>query len=317
MHHAPTFAKNLLPTLIEACKGHLGPVSWFRADWQRGGASTGRAIWTTGEGPPREVIVKFPIIPKELFWTRRLQTPDSTPPDVIPHLFASGITLGHYDLAWLVMERLPHGPLGLRWHKDHISRVADAAARFHAETDSLPVDTAEARVEDWTTLLDQSRKSIRDNRLSQKPRWAEAVKLVQKRHDNLVQRWRRRDATHWIHGDLHLANALSRTSPQTGDVILIDLAEVRPGHWTEDAVYLERQLWGRPDRLKATRPVKALAQARRRHGLQNEPLSPELADIRRILMAATSPAFLKTEGHPRHLAGALDQLEAAMPRLRL
>jgi len=106
-------------------------------------------------------------------------------------------------------------------------------------------------------------------------------------------------------------------SVQSGDVILIDLAEVRPGHWAEDAVYLERQLWARPDRLKMTRPVKAMAQARRKHGLHNEPLSHELADIRRVLMAATSPAFLKTEGHPRHLAGALDQLEAAMTRLHL
>ncbi|MDP7070895.1 MAG: aminoglycoside phosphotransferase family protein [Phycisphaerales bacterium] len=317
MHHDPAFAKNLLPTLMEACNGHLGDVSWFRADWQRGGASTGRAMWTTAEAPPQEVVVKFPVIPRELFWTRRLQTPGGTRPKSIPHLFASGITLGHYDLAWLVMERLPHGPLGLRWHKDHIERVADAAARFHAETDTLPVDSAEAKVEDWASLLEHARESIRNNRLAQKPRWADAVKLVQKRHGQLVERWRGRDTTHWIHGDLHLANAMSRSSSQSGPVILIDLAEVRPGHWTEDAVYLERQLWGRPDRLEATRPVKSVAQARRRHGLKNEPRSHELADVRRALMAATSPAFLKTEGHPRHLAGALDQLEAAMGRLRM
>ena len=317
MHHDPAFARNLLPTLIEACDGHLGSVSWFRADWQRGGASTGRSVWTLNDGTSRDVVVKFPVIPKELYWTRRLQSPDGASPAVIPHLFASGITLGHYDLAWLVMERLPYGPLGLRWHKDHIARIADAAARFHAETDPLPVDPSEARIEDWTTLLDDARKSLRDNRIAQKPRWAEAIKGVQKRHDQLVERWRERDTTHWIHGDLHLANALSRVSVQSGDVILIDLAEVRPGHWAEDAVYLERQLWARPDRLKMTRPVKAMAQARRKHGLHNEPLSHELADIRRVLMAATSPAFLKTEGHPRHLAGALDQLEAAMTRLHL
>ena len=43
MNHDPTMATNLLPALREACDGHLGPVSWFRADWQRGGASTGTA----------------------------------------------------------------------------------------------------------------------------------------------------------------------------------------------------------------------------------------------------------------------------------
>ena len=133
--------------------------------------------------------------------------------------------------------------------------------------------------------------------------------------DELVQKWRSRDTTHWIHGDLHLANAMSRESAQSGDVILIDLAEVRTGHWTEDAVYLERQLWGRPDRLEETRPVRAIGRARRRLGLPAGSNSNMLADIRRVLMAATAPAFLTTEGHPKHLAGALDQLNAAIDRL--
>ncbi len=315
MHHDPTLATNLLPVLREACTGHLGEVSWFRADWQRGGASTGRAVWTADGGPPRDVVVKFPVVPSELYWTRRLQSPDGSPPSVVPHLFASGTSLGHYDLAWIIIERLPFGPLGLRWHKDHISRTAEAIARFHAETDPLPVERERARREDWGPLLDRARASVRDNHIASRARWVESIKRVQRLHEELVERWRNRDTTHWIHGDLHLANAMSRASSQSGDVVLIDLAEVRPGHWTEDAVYLERQLWGRPDRLDMTKPVRAVARARRKLGLKAEEAGHALADIRRILMAATAPAFLKTEGHPRHLAGAIGQLEAALERL--
>lgn len=315
MHHDPTLATNLLPTLRDACGGCLGDVSWFRADWQRGGASTGRAGWSVDGSEPREVIVKFPVVPRELYWTRRLQNPEGTPPAVVPQLLASGTSLGSYDLAWMVIERLPYGPLGLRWHKNHITRVAAAAARFQAETANLPVEEAGQRVEDWQALLGQSRASLRDNAIANRPAWTEAVKQVQRVHDDLVERWRARDTTHWIHGDLHLANALSRDSVQSGDVVLIDLAEVRPGHWTEDAVYLERQLWGRPDRLDATRPVREMARARRRLDLPVREDAHELADVRRILMAATGPAFLSTEGHPRHLAGALAQLQAALNRL--
>ncbi|MDP7029727.1 MAG: aminoglycoside phosphotransferase family protein [Phycisphaerales bacterium] len=315
MHHDPTLATNLLPVLRDACNGHLGDVSWFRADWQRGGASTGWSTWTTDQTPPRDVVVKFPVVPSELYWTRRLQSPDGSPPAVVPHLFASGTSLGHYDLAWIIIERLPCGPLGLRWHKDHINRTAEAVARFHAETDPLPVEGDDARREDWAPLLERARASVRDNHIASTARWTEGIKRVQRLHADLVERWRGRDTTHWIHGDLHLANAMSRASAQSGDVVLIDLAEVRPGHWTEDAVYLERQLWGRPDRLELTRPVRAVARARRKAGLKAEAEGHALADIRRILMAATAPAFLKTEGHPRHLAGAIGQLEAALGRL--
>ncbi len=315
MNHDPTMATNLLPALREACDGHLGPVSWFRADWQRGGASTGTAGWIGADGTTRDVVVKFPVIPSELFWTRRLQSADGAAPKVIPHLYASGTSLGHYDLAWMIMERLPYGPLGLRWHRDHIDRVAQAIATFHAETDPLPIDDGHARTEVWEGLLERSRASLRDNRVRQAATWTDAVKRVQRLLDTLVERWRSRDTTHWIHGDVHLANAMSRDGAHSGDVVLIDLAEVRPGHWTEDAVYLERQLWGRPERLDQTRPVRAVARARRRLGLPASKEGYILADIRRVLMAATAPAFLKTEGHPRHLAGALHQLEAALERL--
>ena len=315
MKHDPALARHLLPAVQEACNGRRDGVSWFRADWQRGGASTARAKWLFDGQPDRAVVIKFPVVPRELYWTRRLQNTDGTPPAMVPHLFASGQSLGNYDLAWMVIEELPFGPLGMRWHRDHIARICKAAARFQQVTFDLPVEDATPRIESWVDLLDRARSGVRENALPKQPRWVAALKRVQRSCDALVAHWRERDGSHWIHGDLHLANAMSRASAQAGDVILIDLAEVRCGHWTEDAVFLERQLWARPDRLDATKPVREMARARRKLDLEVEEDALELIDIRRVLMAATAPAFLRTEGHPRHLNGSLAQLEAALDRL--
>ena len=36
-------AAGLADQLAEACDGRLGEITWFKADWQRGGAATGTA----------------------------------------------------------------------------------------------------------------------------------------------------------------------------------------------------------------------------------------------------------------------------------
>jgi hypothetical protein len=108
---------------------------------------------------------------------------------------------------------------------------------------------------------------------------------------------------------------MSRTSLTEGPVSLIDLAEVRPGHWVEDAVYLERQLWSRPERLQGHSPVRAIARARKAEGLDNGKEYQHLAAIRRALLAGTAPAFLRSEGSPAHLAACLQQLERALGQL--
>jgi len=137
---------------------------------------------------------------------------------------------------------------------------------------------------------------------------------------DLVPEWRSRDSGQWIHGDLHLANTMSRVSMSKGTVSLIDLAEVHAGNWIEDdwiedAVYLERQFWARPERLKRHKPVKEIAAARRRLDLPVEPDYPRLAMIRRTLLAATAPSFLKSEGQPQHLAACLKWMEKGLKEL--
>lgn len=313
-------AASLEPVLLSVCEGRLRDVSWFRTDWQRGGAATAHATFNDGRGD-RRAVVKLPVGDREFTWIRRLQPPNDhgngrgeIDDAVVPRLFAAWDRLNGYDLAWIVIECLPHGPLGTKWHDGHVDRIADAAARFHAAAAAFPVDRA-PREEEWDTLVRESRETLRTNRLDGQQRWQKALKTISRRLDGFVSEWSSRPIS-WVHGDLHFANAMSRVDGEDGPVTLIDLAEVRPGHWVEDAVYLERQMWARPERLKACKPVRAVAQARKAHGLPVEEEYPRLADVRRTLLAATAPRFIKSEGDPRHLAACLERLEQAVDRLK-
>jgi hypothetical protein len=313
---ARSLAATLAPVLAEACGGRLGPIRWFKADWQRGGAATGISTFDTGDGGQAGVVVKLPVVPRELTWTRRLQPDDSSDATgVVPRLFASGETLGGYDLAWVIIECLPYGPLGAHWHDDHVSRIAEAAARLYQRARSFPIDRP-PRHEDWDALLREAGEAVRLNDLPNRSRWTAAVRALRHQVQRLGAEWEQRGEIEWLHGDLHLANAMSRTSLEAGPVCLIDLAEVHPGHWVEEAVYLERQLWARPERLKATRPVRAIAQARRAAGLPVADNYPRLAMLRRALLAGSAPRYLQSEGDPRHLDACLDWLERALAELK-
>ncbi len=313
-----TLAASLLPHLEEACEGRLHDVVWFKADWQRGGAATGRGAWRSDFGDDKDVIVKIPVGPRELTWLHRLQPePGDMEEPVVPRLHASGTTLGGYDLGWVVIEKIAHGPLGMRWHKDHSRRLAVAAVRFWKMTDRFVIQDEQVRVEDWAHMVEDARRSVRRNKPSDSTKWLKLLKSLSSGIDRLVERWRDRDTDHWIHGDMHFANAMSRVGMQSGPVTLIDLAEVRPGHWLEDAVLLERQLWAMPDRLMAAQPVKAMAAERRRAGLQVVDHWDELAHIRRALMAGTAPTFMRSEGHPRFFEACMNQLERSLTSLRL
>ena len=301
--------------LAESCEGRLSTITWYRADWQRGGAATGTAEYQIEGGGTARVMVKLPVVPRELLWVSRLQDdPDQRGP-VVPRLYASGEMLGGYDLAWMVIERIPHGPLGAHWHDDHTTRIAEAAARFYAGAARFPVDQA-PRQELWEEMVDDARESLRVNEVPRSSQWRAAIKKLRGRLGPIVAEWEARDTHQWLHGDLHLANVMSRDSMESGPVCLIDFGEVRPGHWVEDAIYLERQLWARPHRLKARKPAREIAAARRALGLTVEEDYPRLAMIRRALMAATAPKFLKSEGDPRHLDACQDWIERALAELK-
>ncbi len=304
----------LAPVLIEACDRRLGPISWFKADWQRGGAATGTSTYKTEDGCEMPVVVKLPVVGRELTWLQHLQDPQDDDP-AVPLLLASGDELGGYDLTWVIIEHFPHGPLGLRWHQDHITRIAAATARFHALAARYPVDQP-PRVEPWHDLLSEAMDAVKLNCLPPEQEWLNAIRTLRSQLDHVLTIWNDRDTKQWLHGDLHLANAMSRHDMDEGTVSLIDLAEVHAGHWIEDAVYLERQLWARPERLKENPPVKAIARARRKLNLPVEQDYPQLAMVRRALLAATAPRFLKSEGHPKHLEACLEWLTRALDEMK-
>ncbi|MEM8496163.1 MAG: hypothetical protein AAF663_12345, partial [Planctomycetota bacterium] len=107
------FGTQLEPILREQLNGRLSSVSWFRTDWQRGGALTGFATYTDDQGQPQDVVVKMPVPPRERAWLKRCQEHPHRDPlcAFTPELYAHGDTLNGYDLAWVVMEKLPYGPL--------------------------------------------------------------------------------------------------------------------------------------------------------------------------------------------------------------
>lgn len=309
---APVSAHALAPALgaelLQALDGRLHDLHWFRTDWQRGGAATGFAKWRSDDGADRDVVVKLPVNLREFRWMRRTA---GDPDGPVAQLITSGTALGPYDFAWIVVERLTHGPLGLTWHSDHMPRMCEAAARFHKIAHDTPLEGGPIH-EDWDRLFASSREHAREASFPERSRWTHALKDLSKKLDKAIHRWHDRKPLGWLHGDLHPANAMSRVATDHGPACLIDLAEVRVGHWVEDAVYLERLHWVKPDRL-VLKPVKCLAEARKRLGLEVGDY-PLLATIRRTLLAATAPAF-KGEHSPLLLAACLAQLEQGVKDL--
>jgi len=179
----------------------------------------------------------------------------------------------------------------------------------------FPVDVS-SRMESWEELVKQAQDSVRVNTVADGTKWKSTLKGLRHQLKPLVEEWRARPVEEWIHGDLHFANAMMRSNEPDSPVVLIDLAEVRPGHWIEDAIFLERQLWARPERMKKYKPVKAIAKARKALGLTVEKHYPRLAMIKRALLAGTAPAFIRSEGQPEHFAACLTWLERALDELK-
>ncbi|MEQ9617312.1 MAG: aminoglycoside phosphotransferase family protein [Phycisphaerales bacterium] len=300
----------LLPSLEAACTGNLHDIHLFRTDWQRGGAATAHARWREN-GAERDVVIKLPVGPVEYRFHTALAKTDAP----VPRLVASGTELGGYDFAWVIMEKLPGNPLGAKVNKKVFMEICDAVGRFYAHAErAYPIGSVTPT--EWETILEKARQATHDNPIPHAQQWSNAIKKTQKALPNLLLTWRARPINAWCHGDLHPANALRREegSPwgEPG-CVLIDFAEVKPGHWVEDAVYLERLHWGRPEVLKGVKTTSLIAKARKNNGLENGDGYAELGNIRRVMLASCVPAFLHREGSPSYLEGALGVLEKLLP----
>jgi aminoglycoside phosphotransferase (APT) family kinase protein len=309
---------SLGPAVVEACGGRLSHIEWFRSVWQHGGAATGFARWRDGDGREREVLVKVPVGPTEHRWTEALsaaaEREDGLP---TPRVLACGRSVGGYDLAWLVMERLEGHTLTHGWCRESLEDLLRAAALMQARTARLQPVVRPSEHPDWDRLIHRARELARGSAVPEAQHWNEVVKKVQKVLPRLAGKWATRPIDTWCHGDLHPGNAMRRRADGDGRApcVLIDLALVHPGHWVEDAVYLERQFWGRPDQLFGIHPVSMLAKFRRELGLPTEGDYGALANLRRVLMAACAPVFLAHDGHPKYLHAALETLERLLPQV--
>lgn len=265
---------------------------------------TGYSTFTEG-GQQFPVVVKLPVPPVELHWLKRLQTA----PDVAPRLYAGGETLSGYDMAWVVMERLPYGPLGSAWGGGEFDLLVEAAGRFYAA--GGPSEQGHPDRRDWLEIAQLSRRTLQQQSLPEAARWKEALKKAQKKLPLWLERWNSRPRRDYCHGDLHFGNAMTRVPAPQGPALLLDFAEVHPGHWIEDAVYLEHIYWGSPQRLGPHKPARDLAQQRKKLGLTVDADWPELANVKRALLALAAPADFRNAS-PRHLLAALQILEAQL-----
>lgn len=320
----------LAPALLAECKGRLSSIDWFRALWQRGGAATGFAKWKTDSGDEVEVLVKVPVGPAEHFWTTELSrlngqfVPQSGPSPSgsgnstshfpTPRVFASGLTLGGHDLAWLIMERLHGHTLTNGWRRESLEQLLRAAAMMQARAEAIKPVNARPTSLDWERLLAQAREVARKSIVPEAQQWNDIVKRAQKALPKIAAQWESRPIDTWCHGDLHPGNAMHRAEGDE-ECVLIDLALVHAGSWVEDAIYLERQFWARPDALFGVHPVSMLARYRRELGLQTNGDYGRLANLRRVLMAACAPVHVAGDGHPRYLHAALETLERLLPQV--
>lgn len=317
----------LSPLLRQTCGGRLSEIEWFRSAWQAGGASTGLARFALRSGRQIDAVVKLPVGPSEYRWTVGVGTCPEEADEFdgpTPRVLAAGDELGGYDLAWLVLEKLPGNPLSASLSRENIDGLLHAAADWYARSGAFRPLTPDdqPRREDWRTLFARARTAVAEEGIAEEDRWARALERVDPMLDDLVERWESRPINCWCHGDLHPGNAMRRMAPGGsvgaeggGRCVLIDLALVHPGHWLEDALYLERLFWGKPELLHGVRPVDALTRWRDSLGLDTAGDLDGLADTRRALMAATVPAFLEHEGHPRYVHAALERLEQVLERL--
>lgn len=297
----------LEPVLRSVCDDRLSEVSWFRTDWQRGGAVTGYATYKDDDGEARPVVVKLPVPPCELQWMSALQGFE----DVVPKLYAGGEMLGGYDMAWLVMERLPHGPLGSAWEGKEFDLLVEAIGRFYQATATVPINT-EREHRDWDAIFKQARRSVRDHALPESQRWSKALKKAHRKYKGWVTVWNDRPLEHWCHGDLHLGNAMTRAEAPGGPAVLFDLAKVCVSHWVQDGVYLEHLYWGRPEDLAGHKLCKELAHQRKDLGLPVDKGWSDLAQAKRALLAMSVPAKLDLDGNAQYVHGALKVLEHAV-----
>jgi hypothetical protein len=318
----------LAPAVKQAAGDNLGDIEWFRTSWQRGGAATGFSTWTLDDGQAVPCMVKVPVGPVERRWASALgecwkrgwAAPECQALST-PRVLASADSLGAYDLCWLVVERFEGGTVASGFDQHALEALIEAASDFQIRAHRQFEPHGMAFDPDWAHAHEQARQMAHDGAIPDAQHWNNALKHARKLLPEALCTWRARPVNAWLHGDVHPANAMWRQASNNGQgragqkCALIDLGMVHPGHWAEDGLYLERQFWGRSERLYGLKPVSQIARARREAGLPVEPDYAKLLQSKRLIASAAAPANLDHEGDGIYLSGALAVLERSVRSL--
>ena len=299
-------AERWAATLVEKTGGRLRDIRWFSSSMSRGGGHTAGAVFADEDGD-HEVIIKLPVEQQEYDWTVRLGDAGG----VTPRVFASGMD---DDRRWLVIERIAGPCVAEETRKERVQSLVRASVEFDRLACALAKPTHPPHPPDWAACLERSRHVAKTQPIEDGQHWNKAIHHVEKALHSLAAMWAGRATTHWCHGDLHPGNAMCRS--ETDDsCVLIDLGLVHAGHWVEDALYLERLYWGHADALHGVKPVSVAARARRDAGLPTSDDYQEVANVKRLLEAASAPGYYPNEGNPGYFRHALGLVERLLPVL--
>lgn len=200
----------------------LTDLAVFGAEWGTSGLHFA-GKWT---GSDADVVLKVGVSESQRWW---IETIAKDEPSLAPMLFASGGRLSDTELGWILTERLPGG-LHPGWNGLQFGMLMAAGARFQRFARKHPNGPH------YATTADHVASWIRSAIARDAP--GPAASLLEK----LDQDWKFVcDACppEICHGDLHMANVLSRTpAPQLSDALLIDF-EPSLMPWAFEAAYCQ------------------------------------------------------------------------------
>lgn len=201
---------------------NLADLEVFGAEWGTSGLHFA-GTWTASGA---DVVLKVGVSPSQRWWTEAIAKDD---PGLAPMLFATGNRLSDIELDWILMERLPGG-LHSAWNGLEFAMLMAAGARFHRFARQHPTGPHSV------TTADDVAAWIRSAIVRDAP--GPAASLL----ESLDEDWRfvcDVCPPEICHGDLHMANVLSRApAPQLSDAVLIDF-EPSFMPWVFEAAYCQ------------------------------------------------------------------------------
>lgn len=245
----------------------VADLAAFRAEWGSSGLHFA-GKWTASGA---DVILKVGVSRSQRWWIEAIADED---PGLAPMLFASGGRLGDVELGWILTERLPGG-LHAGWDGLEFGMLMTAGARFQRFARSHPTGPhSTTTAEDVAAWI-----SCAIGRGAPGPTAA----LL----ENLDHDWRFVSGVcppEICHGDLHMANVLSRTpAPQLSEAVLIDF-EPSLMPWAFEAAYCQ-VLNSDPDRVGWHGLVPLMAERRTSLGLPTVSNDTDLTRVEAVTLS--------------------------------